>query len=74
MTSKRIPVHMIITGVYFLGALVTLVPMETASKTCLPGVQGSVLLFPNQHPRLARAGWSSHLPTLSETCSQKTQQ
>jgi len=37
MADRRIPVHLIITGVYFLGALVTLIPMETADKTCLLG-------------------------------------
>jgi hypothetical protein len=37
MTNTRLPIHMIFTGVYFLLALVTLIPLGTASKTCLLG-------------------------------------
>ena len=37
MTSKPIPVHIIFTCVYFVLALVTLLPIATASKTCLLG-------------------------------------
>jgi hypothetical protein len=37
MTSNKVPSHIIFTGVYFLLALVTLVPFGTASKACLLG-------------------------------------
>jgi hypothetical protein len=37
MTNKRVPVHLIFTSIYFVLAVVTLVPMETASKVSLLG-------------------------------------
>jgi hypothetical protein len=37
MTDKKIPVHIVFTSVYFLLAVVTLIPMGTASKVSLLG-------------------------------------
>ena len=37
MTSTTVPVHRVFTIVYFLLALVTLIPTGTASKACLLG-------------------------------------
>jgi hypothetical protein len=37
MTDRKIPVHTVFTSIYFLLALVTLMPTGTASKTCLLG-------------------------------------
>jgi hypothetical protein len=37
MTNKKVPVHLIFTGIYFILAVVTLIPMETASKDSLLG-------------------------------------
>jgi hypothetical protein len=37
MTNKKVPVHLIFTSVYFVLAVVTLIPMETASKASLLG-------------------------------------
>jgi hypothetical protein len=37
MNNKKVPVHSIFTGVYFLLALITLLPMGTASKISLLG-------------------------------------
>jgi hypothetical protein len=38
-TDRRVPVHRIFTGIYVLLALVTLVPMGTASKASLLGYE-----------------------------------
>ena len=37
MTTKKVPVHIIFTSIYFVLAVVTLIPMETASKASLLG-------------------------------------
>ncbi len=37
MNNKQIPTHIIFTGVYFVLAIVTLIPMGTASKASLLG-------------------------------------
>jgi len=37
MTDKKLPTHVIFTGIYILGALVTLIPRASASKECLLG-------------------------------------
>ena len=37
MKGKKLPIHLILTGVYILGALVTLIPRASASKECLLG-------------------------------------
>ena len=37
MTNKKVPVHLIFTSIYFVLAVVTLIPMETASKASLLG-------------------------------------
>lgn len=37
MNNKKIPTHIIFTGVYFVLAIVTLIPMGTASKASLLG-------------------------------------
>jgi len=39
MTGRKISTHMIFTGVYFLLALLTLLPLATASKPCLLGYE-----------------------------------
>jgi hypothetical protein len=52
MTSKKVPIHTIFTYIYIAGALVTLIPVETASKASLLGYKAlcsfspiSTLLF-----------------------------
>jgi hypothetical protein len=37
MTNKKVPVHLIFASIYFVLAVVTLIPMETASKASLLG-------------------------------------
>jgi hypothetical protein len=37
MTTKKVPIHLIFTSIYFVLAVVTLIPMETASKASLLG-------------------------------------
>ena len=37
MTNKQVPVHIIFTSIYFVLAVVTLIPMQTASKASLLG-------------------------------------
>jgi hypothetical protein len=37
MADRRLSVHTIFTGVYLMAALLTLLPMGTASKPCLLG-------------------------------------
>lgn len=37
MTNKKVSVHKIFTSIYFILAVVTLIPMESASKVSLLG-------------------------------------
>jgi hypothetical protein len=37
MTTKKVPIHLIFTSIYFVLAVVTLIPMQTASKASLLG-------------------------------------
>ena len=37
MSNKKIPIHLMFTSIYFVLAVVTLIPMETASKASLLG-------------------------------------
>ena len=37
MTNKKVSIHLIFTGIYFVLAVVTLIPMETASKASYLG-------------------------------------
>jgi hypothetical protein len=37
MNDKKSPTHLIFTAVYFILAVVTLIPFASASKTCLLG-------------------------------------
>lgn len=37
MNNQKIPTHIIFTGIYFVFAIVTLIPMGTASKASLLG-------------------------------------
>jgi hypothetical protein len=37
MTSKKVPIHMIFTGVHSLLAVLTLLPTRTAGKACALG-------------------------------------
>ena len=39
MTQKKSPVHLIFTAVHFSLAVVTLIPMASASKACLLGYE-----------------------------------
>ena len=52
MSNKKVPTHIIFTGVYLVLALVTLIPNASASKECLLGYKAlcsfspiSTLLF-----------------------------
>ena len=37
MSNKKVPVHLIFTSIYFVLAVVVMIPMETASKASLLG-------------------------------------
>ena len=39
MTNKKVPVHLVFTSIYFVLAVVTLIPMASASKASLLGYQ-----------------------------------
>jgi hypothetical protein len=46
MTNKKISVHVIFIVIYFLLALLTLIPIATASKTCLLGYKALCTFSP----------------------------
>jgi hypothetical protein len=46
MINKKISIHVIFIGVYLLLALLTLLPMATASKTCFLGYKALCTFSP----------------------------
>jgi hypothetical protein len=46
MTNRRIPVHLVFTGIHFLLAVTTLIPVQTASKPSLLGYKAHCTFSP----------------------------
>jgi hypothetical protein len=60
MNDKKSPTHLIFTAVYFCLAVVTLIPLASASKTSLLGYKAPCSFFPHQHNWLDFAGWNAY--------------
>ena len=73
MIGRRISTHMTFTGVYFLLALVTLLPLATASKPCLLGYEALCSFTPiSTIILLALGGLHIILQAKSDATQQKT--
>jgi hypothetical protein len=71
MSEKKSPVHVIITSTYIILAVVTLIPMASASKECLLGYK-ALCSFSPISTILLLAGATLHFYLNRRTVNTKT--
>jgi hypothetical protein len=73
MTKRKVPVHVIFTGIYLLLALSTLIPTQTASKICLLGYKAHCTFSPISTVILLALG-GLHIFLHQRTLAKKTEE